>query len=193
VSSVRWDHDFQTAVLHSNQNKQLRPQFINPAFILRRFLVIQVCWCCRAGYRILIVLLWCCPAHNYCCSYCCCFILLRLGLRSDFRTEPKVSRCCHVCICRIIYKKKTLDDLGLLGCGAVSLCVLLLPTFRRIIVHSAPRHRRLNHRQEHCENLKFRSACLLLMHYEHAYDLFPFKPSHVQLRQPTNYLCETAR
>lgn len=92
------------------------------------------------------------------------------------------------------YKKKTLDDLGLLGCDAVSLCVLLLlPTFRRIIVHSAPRRRRLNHRQEHCENLKFRSACLLLMHYEHAYDLFPFKPSHVQLRWPTNYLCQTAR
>jgi hypothetical protein len=95
LSSVRQDHDFQIAVLHSNLNKQFRPQFINPAFILRRFLVIQFCWCCRAGYRIPIVLLWCCPSHNFGCSYCCCFILLRLGLRSVSWTEPKVSRCCH--------------------------------------------------------------------------------------------------
>jgi hypothetical protein len=75
-----------------------------------------------------------------------------------------------------------LDDLGLLGCDAMSLCeLLLLPTFRRIIAHSAPHHRRLNHQQGHYENLKFLSACLFLMLYKHAYNLFPFKPSHVQL------------
>jgi hypothetical protein len=153
---------------------------MNPAFILRRFLVMQFCWCCRAGYRILIVLLRCCPSHTYCCRYCFCFILLRFGPRSVFRTEPKVKRCCYPGICRIIRKNISLDDLDFLGCDAVSLCeLLLLPTFRRIIVHSAPHHRRLNNQQEHCENLKFRSARLFLMHYKHAYDLFPFKPPHV--------------
>jgi hypothetical protein len=89
----------------------------------------------------------------------------------------------------------SLDNFGLLGCDTVSLCelLLLLSTFRRIIVHSAPHHKRLNHQQEHCENLKFRSACLFLMHYKRAYDLFPFKPSNVQLRWCTNYLCQIAR
>jgi len=89
-----------------------------------------------------------------------------------------------------IYIYISLDDLGRLGCDTVSLCELLLPTFRRIVVHSAPHHRRFNHQQEHCENLKFRSVCLFLMHYKRAYDLFPFKPSHVQLRWSTNYLCQ---
>jgi len=86
----------------------------------------------------------------------------------------------------------SLDDLGLLGCDTVSLCELLLPTFRRIVVHSEPHDRRLNHQQEHCEYLKFRSVCLFLMHYKRAYDPFPFKPSHVQLRWSTNYLCQIA-
>lgn len=65
------------------------------------------------------------------------------------------------------YKEKniSLDDLGLLSCDAVSLCELL-PKFRRILMHWAPHHRRLNHQQEQYENLKFRSACFFLMHYK---------------------------